>query len=213
MTDTGWHFSIEDGKSNGPVSLAKLRSAVAIGRIKPTDLVWHETLGDWQCVQSVSLLFNDVPIGATPPPIQQQPTPPFVATDGPKQDSRKVVRSCDSIVNKIIRDRLVSIVAFAFIAAIALVPVAVLASQYFPFTGGFMNGIAAPWSPARRSGIPSHILTLSIVGLFIGGILGELIHRSKTAAFACLIGCIALFCVAFLMCLLIVQQSDYSRGF
>jgi len=213
MTDTGWYFSIEAGKSCGPISLSKIRSAISSGKIQPIHLVWHESLGDWHRVESVPILTLVTPVSVTPPPIQYEGPPPFVTIDGRKASTSKNRSNRETLISKIIRDRVVSIVSFAFIAAIALIPVAVLASQYFPFTGGFMAGIAVPWSPARRSGIPSHILVLSCVGLFFGGVTGELIHRSKTAAIICVIGCIALFSAAFLMCLLFAQQPTFPRGF
>jgi hypothetical protein len=78
MTDDGWHFSVADGKSSGPVSLAQIRDAIASGQLRQDDLVWHESLGDWQRIASVPALNNAGAARTTPPPIPppvQRPQP------------------------------------------------------------------------------------------------------------------------------------------
>lgn len=204
-TDTGWHFSDEDRQSKGPVAFAKLSAAVSSGRIKPADLVWHESIGDWQRIDSVPILASAIRVVPAPPPIQRQVPPPVVNAEPSRKPASNNSSSRTTLIQKVTQDRAVSIVSFAFFAAVALIPVAILASQYFPFTGGVLTGIAEPWSPARRSGIPSHVLVLSLVGLFLGGVTGELLHRSKAAAMACVVGIVSLFSVSFLMCLLLVR--------
>jgi hypothetical protein len=141
------------------------------------------------------------------PPIELPQIQINTKTSGTK--SRKA-RS-KAISGQLSQDRILLNVIFAFAAAIASVPVAVLLSQYYPLFGGFLNGIASPWSPARRSAIPVHIVAFAIIGFIFGPVIGEIARKSKPAAGACIIGMIALFIVAFLMCLLFVRSSDFRR--
>ena len=80
MTDTGWHYSVGDGKPNGPIPLEQLRKAIATGQLAPDTLVWHESLGDWQPVASVPALASARTAKQLPPPVpppiqNQQPAP------------------------------------------------------------------------------------------------------------------------------------------
>jgi hypothetical protein len=79
MSDDGWHFSVADGKTSGPVSLAHIRNAVASGQLRQDDLVWHESLGDWKRIASVSTIINASSAGSSPPPIPPPVHQPQVA--------------------------------------------------------------------------------------------------------------------------------------
>jgi hypothetical protein len=89
MTDTGWHYSLGDGKSNGPISFERLSNAIAAGELSEDDLVWHESLIDWQHVASVPSLASARPQTSTPPPVP----PPFQRQQSPQN-------SFDHFINK-----------------------------------------------------------------------------------------------------------------
>lgn len=63
-TDIWWYYAI-DGQQQGPVDGDELRRLVASGRIKPTDLVWNETMGDqWAEARTLPHLFEAAPLSA-----------------------------------------------------------------------------------------------------------------------------------------------------
>lgn len=67
---------------------------------------------------------------------------------------------------------------FGFLVGVVLGAVlGVLASQYFPIFGGFEN-VGTPWSPARISLVPTHLLVLAVGGGVIGALLGRSMNAS-----------------------------------
>lgn len=75
--ENGWHYSVADGTSEGPVSLLSLRQAVHLGNLRADDLVWHESLGAWKQITNIAELSPYLAASAVPPR-QQTPTPPTI---------------------------------------------------------------------------------------------------------------------------------------
>ena len=46
--------------------------------------------------------------------------------------------------------------------------IGVLSANYFPITGGFLMQFAQPWSDARMSLIPAHVVIFGVIGAMIG---------------------------------------------
>ncbi|MDB5298672.1 MAG: hypothetical protein JWO87_335, partial [Phycisphaerales bacterium] len=65
MSDAQWYFS-QAGAQQGPVALGQLQQMVAMGRVKPTDLVWQAGMPQWVPAGNVPSLFG---ADAAPPPI------------------------------------------------------------------------------------------------------------------------------------------------
>lgn len=61
-----WYIARE-GQQHGPLTDAEMRLFVQSGHLKPTDLVWNQTMTEWQSAEAV------FPEAAKPP---QQPVPP-----------------------------------------------------------------------------------------------------------------------------------------
>jgi len=55
--DVEWYVEI-DGDRRGPLSLAKLRSLIAAGKVAEDDLVWRSGFGDWQPAEDFPELFE-----------------------------------------------------------------------------------------------------------------------------------------------------------
>jgi hypothetical protein len=64
-----WFFMV-DKRKNGPVSFAKLQDFVAVGKLKPSDMVLQESTTQWQSVKAVPGLIAPQPAAAPkePPP-------------------------------------------------------------------------------------------------------------------------------------------------
>jgi hypothetical protein len=61
----------------------------------------------------------------------------------------------------------------ALIGCLGLAFFGLLLSQYWPVFGGILErGPAKPWSPARVSLIPIHLLVFGVLGMILGGVLG-----------------------------------------
>lgn len=68
----------------------------------------------------------------------------------------------------------------AALGAVVMTPPAVFLSQYWPVFGGVLEkALAAPWSPARVSLIPIHLLAFWLVGVVLGGAAGLLLAQSR----------------------------------
>ena len=52
------------------------------------------------------------------------------------------------------------------------VPLGIVASQYFPFFGGWLIEIAEPFSPARQQSLPEHAIVFGICGALLGALCG-----------------------------------------
>lgn len=53
--EVSWHYS-KNGQALGPVPQSQLESLIATGQLAPTDLVWSESLPDWQRLSDVPQL-------------------------------------------------------------------------------------------------------------------------------------------------------------
>jgi hypothetical protein len=70
----GW-YCVSGSQRLGPVALSHLKALASKGELKPDELVWHETLPDWQQARQVGNLFSPDQISqrsTLPPPL---PTP------------------------------------------------------------------------------------------------------------------------------------------
>jgi len=85
---SGWYYS-QDGQQIGPVAFEMLLGLVSVGRVKATDLVWHESLKDW-------VPACDVPELAAPPPAMPAvpgPTNPYATPSVAWPDPMQVTSS------------------------------------------------------------------------------------------------------------------------
>jgi len=67
-----WYYS-SNGAQTGPVSADDLKSMLADGRVRPTDMVWREGMSDWVPASSVSELAVVAPVPTAAAPIQAAP--------------------------------------------------------------------------------------------------------------------------------------------
>ena len=58
MSNKIWHYTIGDDQF-GPVSPEELKKLADAGKVKPTDQVWKEGMGDWMPAREMKGLFND----------------------------------------------------------------------------------------------------------------------------------------------------------
>jgi hypothetical protein len=71
---------------------------------------------------------------------------------------------------------LVGIFIGAIIVGLGSVCLGLFLSQYWPVFGGVLErGLAEPWSPARISLIPVHLLVFGLIGIVFGGFIGFLL--------------------------------------
>lgn len=66
MADTQWHIARGD-KKHGPVTQESLQQIARNGKLRPTDLLWREGMGEWVLASSVPGLFPAVSPPALPP--------------------------------------------------------------------------------------------------------------------------------------------------
>lgn len=73
-----------DGERHGPYKEADVREWLGSGKVSPSDLAWYEGLADWQ---PLSVLFPDVSVQATPPPVAAATAAnnPYAAPSAPLQ--------------------------------------------------------------------------------------------------------------------------------
>jgi hypothetical protein len=57
-TEVEWYVEV-DGERRGPLSLAKLRSLIASGKVADDDLVWRKGFSDWQPAEDFPELFAE----------------------------------------------------------------------------------------------------------------------------------------------------------
>ena len=67
--DRQWHCMV-NGQKYGPISETELRAWVAQSRVRGTDLVWTDTMSNWQTLESVQYMFRGG-MAIAPSPIQQ----------------------------------------------------------------------------------------------------------------------------------------------
>jgi hypothetical protein len=70
QADIQWYIARE-GKQHGPLSDAEMRTFVAQGHLKPTDLIWRPGFADWRPAPAVFPFQQPEPPAATPRPTTQ----------------------------------------------------------------------------------------------------------------------------------------------
>jgi hypothetical protein len=71
QADIQWYIA-RDGKQHGPLSEAEMRTFVAQGHLKPTDLIWRPGFADWRPAPAVFPFQQPPPAGGPPRPTTQQ---------------------------------------------------------------------------------------------------------------------------------------------
>lgn len=84
---TGWYYA-RNGKQGGPVSLAQLKNGAASGKLRPDDMVWHESMPEWvEAAQVPDLHFGGATAAAAHPPAAAAQAPvrsaPVVSAPAP----------------------------------------------------------------------------------------------------------------------------------
>lgn len=72
MRDSGWFYTLGDGKTIGPITRDELLRKIRSGQIVSNQLVWHESLSDWEAISSIPELSNSSPSYPPPPPSVSQ---------------------------------------------------------------------------------------------------------------------------------------------
>ena len=70
QADIQWYIARE-GKQHGPLSDVEMRTFVAQGHLKPTDLIWRPGFADWRPAPAVFPFQQPEPAAATPRPTTQ----------------------------------------------------------------------------------------------------------------------------------------------
>ncbi len=86
--DSVWYYVVND-KQIGPVTMAELKDAAAIGKLDPDDLVWQENTPDWVPARTVAGLFPALtvthkPVPTAPPKPTYSVSPPPPAAPAPR---------------------------------------------------------------------------------------------------------------------------------
>ena len=63
-------FYAQDNRQQGPVSFDEIRRLVGDGSLRPGDLVWTQTMANWQPAGGVPGLFPPAAVASGPPPVQ-----------------------------------------------------------------------------------------------------------------------------------------------
>ena len=77
-TDRRWYLS-RDGQQYGPYSDNDLARFQGTGQLQPSDLVWHEGLGDWRPVSSFAGPRDRIAVRPQHVPAERKPAPAFVS--------------------------------------------------------------------------------------------------------------------------------------
>ena len=80
--DIQWYIA-RDGKQHGPLSDVEMRTFVAQGHLKPTDLIWRPGFADWRPAPAVFSFQTPEPPAPAPRPGVTRPTGPGVRTGPP----------------------------------------------------------------------------------------------------------------------------------
>ncbi|MGI0133753.1 MAG: DUF4339 domain-containing protein [Candidatus Micrarchaeaceae archaeon] len=73
-----WYYS-RNGQQHGPISEAELKQLAAVGKLKPTDMIWQEGMDNWVSAGSVKGLFlaaQAPEAKKAPPPLPEFEKPP-----------------------------------------------------------------------------------------------------------------------------------------
>lgn len=94
-----WHFSKEDNKQEGPVSLEEIQSLIDVGTIRPDTLVWKKGNDNWMRASETDL--RELFPADAPPPLPVDIPPPL-----PKKtsDSNTITRKIEP--GRLLRDSL-----------------------------------------------------------------------------------------------------------
>ncbi len=80
--DIQWYIA-RDGKQHGPLSDVEMRTFVAQGHLKPTDLIWRPGFADWRPAPAVFSFQAPEPLAPAPRPGVTRPTGPTARTGPP----------------------------------------------------------------------------------------------------------------------------------
>src|SRR4030042_317446 len=72
QADIQWYIA-RDGKQHGPLSDVEMRTFVAQGHLKPTDLIWRPGFADWRPAPAVFPFQSPEPV-VTAPHIAARPS-------------------------------------------------------------------------------------------------------------------------------------------
>jgi hypothetical protein len=164
--ESDWYY-ISKGQQAGPVSPQKLKELANLGHIQPNDFVWKDGMADWFPASKVKGLFRNHPSSELPPPLQT-PVPPPVQRSAIKPESipEFVSRNKSKVRKNLAVPSLLLPVLTTTIGIAAGCVVGYFAAHHFAFFGGFAL-IGQPYSPARSSLVPGHML---LCGLLLGTI-------------------------------------------
>jgi TM2 domain-containing membrane protein YozV len=88
-----WHYSVDGGERQGPISAAELKKLADAGNLKAGDLVWKEGMAEWAPAKSIKGLFtNPAPAAAPAPaaePARDRPRPEPEEEDRPSPRDRR----------------------------------------------------------------------------------------------------------------------------
>ena len=100
-----WYYS-NNGQQAGPVSLDHLAELFRNGTVKPSDLVWNETMTEWTPIGKVDAFAvpaPELPAAAPPAPVD---SPPIRPKSGCSRSLKRQQRRADPIRHQRCRDRL-----------------------------------------------------------------------------------------------------------
>ena len=94
QADIQWYIARE-GKQHGPLSDVEMRTFVAQGHLKPTDLIWRPGFADWRPAPAVFPFQQPEPAPAAPRPTTQDadPSRPAALLRGQRSGARAHVRA------------------------------------------------------------------------------------------------------------------------
>jgi uncharacterized protein DUF4339 len=166
-TQPTWHYTVGE-EQYGPVTLLELRKLVVSGEVMETDLVWKEGLPDWTAVADIGELRM-----ASTIPTSAVGTTLFCFACGSAVDVRsELCPKCG--VRQVPRQSWALRIILTVIGIIAGAIIGFFAAHHFAFFGGLAL-LGEPYSPARYSLVPGHILLcaglLGLVGFVIGWLL------------------------------------------
>jgi len=94
-----WYVGMEEGRREGPFSLAVIKQRILSGEVTRGHLVWRSGMSGWTPAGEVSALF---PQSAGPPPLhaRESHAEEDAAAERWQAASAAVMRRCDSIFNR-----------------------------------------------------------------------------------------------------------------
>jgi len=173
MTSEQWYYAV-GGQQQGPVGVEALRQLLAEGKVRQSDLVWRQGMGNWQPAGSVAELgaANTAPTpvpacpvtpGAPPaggpapygapgyPPYSQQAPLPYAAPPAPNMQNKATTAFVISLLG---------LFCFGIVLGPIAIVLAVRAKAQMALTGNFAG-----------KGLATAALIIGIIDIF-GFILG-----------------------------------------